>query len=176
MFESLPQPILLPVVTSGTAAPKEAASLQFYRTASTNNGFPIVVNSTTKAFLPVSAFNTQQTLLGDASFPNNNSLTLARAGTYTHTIHVYGRSAPAETGIFAIDLVKDTTATPASHGPNLLATQTITNSTSSALIINAVITSTAGENFHIRFGGGLIPTGANLNVSIMSIIWTITEN
>lgn len=168
MSEDLP----LPSVIDIAPGKKEAVLAQYYRANTSSSGITITIGSTVFGYLPVGAFNQTQSTLGMSEFPSTNSVTLNRAGSYIHNIQIYGRSANPITGIIGVDLIN---SAGNQYGSHIFSTKNWNNASANDIGITSIIKSNAGANFRLRFGGGLVGTGAAYNIQILSIIWTISE-
>lgn len=168
MSEDLP----LPRVIEFASEEKEAVLAQYFRTNTNSIGKTLTFDNATKVFLPTNVFNKTQTTLGSAIFPSGNSVTLSKTGSYVHNIYIYAHSTVPDTGIVAIDLVD---SVGVQYGSNIFATKNVNNTSTDNLILSTVIESSGGDNFRIRFGGGLAGTGASLSIQVLAVMWNIVE-
>lgn len=168
--EDLPLPT--PIQVSGNSQPKESILLKYYRTISSSTGTQVTVNSTITPLLPNGIYNSTQSSLGMSTFPNNNSVTINKSGSFAHTIVIEGYSTYPQTGIIVVDLVN---AFGVQYGTSVFTSKNVTSSTTSPLILEALIQNASGNNYRLRFGGGSATTGGNLEYNILSIDWKILE-
>lgn len=163
--ETLPLPTQ---PTGGAGGSTDTILAQFYRVAplSVNNINIPIINAATKVFLPIGAFNNTQGP-PDVTFPDNNSIQIAKAGTYLHNITIYMFSDVP--GILGVDLV-DGSNTQYSNAAFII--KDSAPSTTEPTILTASIDHTAGQIVKLRFGGA---SAGDLGItpSIWSIQWSV---
>ena len=133
-------------------------------TASLNN--INLLNSTSRNFLPVGSYNNVEGPDG-VTFPNLNSVKLAKAGTYLHTVTIYMYTEVP--GIVAIDLVNSNSI---AYNSAAFAVQNSSSTNTSPIILQSVLVHSVNDIVKIRFGGS--STGdLGITPSIWSIHWSI---
>ena len=162
----------LPIELGVTNSLKESGILQFYRSSNTTPTIPLIVNSTTTQLLPANSFNLISSTLGQILFKTGNTAIIKKTATYIHniTIHVYSNEGTV--GIVAMDIIN---AYGGTVRPNALATKNITEFSIEPLELKFVHQHTAGDEVQLRFGGGIVPGGSNLQLNFVDIQWLITE-
>lgn len=161
-----------PVVQGVTNAIKETALLQFYRNISNSTGFQLTVNSTTQQVLPINSYNIQQSELGYVSVKTGNTAVINKTATYVHTIFVNVYSTTPNSGIVAMDIINKNGN---SIRANAIASKNITPNSADVLILTAIHPHQEGDELRLRWGGGKVPGGSNLQLNIIAINWTILE-
>lgn len=145
---------------------------QFYRTNPTKlENIHIIVPSPDPAdrqLLPPNTFN--HTFASDgATFPNGNSVKFNHAGSYVHTVTIYGLS--DVNGIVAVDLINDAGL---SYNPSSFSVKNISTASTDPLILTTVLTHEVDQTARIRIGAAADAPYA-LDYSIWSITWSIKK-
>lgn len=162
-----------PITQGVTNAIKDTTLLQFYRTISNSTGFKLTVNSTTQQILPNNAYNVMQSELGYVDFKNGNTAVIKKKATYLHTVFVNVYSSSPNSGIVAMDLIyKNGNSLRA----NAIVSKNITPNSAEPLSLTTIHSHAEGDEIQLRWGGGKVPGGTNLELNIISINWTILEN
>jgi hypothetical protein len=165
--ENLPLPI-----SDGITASKESATLQYYRTVSNSTGFQLTVNSTTNQLLPINAYTLTESQLGRITFIDGKKASFVSAGTYIHNIQISVYSSAPLAGICAMDVIN---SAGVSLKPNFIMSKNITPNIADMMIMSDICDHGPGDTVELRLGGGVLPGGGNLELNILSIIWTIVE-
>jgi hypothetical protein len=162
----------LPIELGVTNTIKENGILQFFRSSNTTPPIPLIVNSTTNQLLPPNSFNLLSNTLGQILFKSGTTAIIKKTATYTHdiTIHVYSNAGTV--GIVAMDIIN---ANANTIKPNAIATKNITEFSIEPLLLRIVHQHTEDDEVQLRFGGGVIPGGGNLQLNFVDIQWLITE-
>lgn len=162
----------LPVVQGVTNSIKEAALLQFYRSISNSTGFQLTVNSTTTQLLPSDAYNVQEAELGIIEFKDGNTAVIKKTATFVHNVYISMYSTTPNVGIVAIDVID---ANGNSIRQNVIASKNITPNSAEPLVMTFIHRHTDGDELRLRWGGGKVPGGTDIELNIISIQWTIVE-
>lgn len=161
-----------PIVQGVTNAIKNSTILQYYRTESSSNGIQITVNSTTHSTLPENVFNILQSELGYIIFKNGNTAVFKKQANYVHNIIINMYSTYPKVGISAVDLIDKQGV---SLKQNAVVTKNITPNNAEVLLLSIVQKHSIGDEVQLRFGGGSVPSGGDLELNILAINWIILE-
>jgi hypothetical protein len=162
----------LPISTNVNNSIKESTLLQFHKNNTNSTGIAITVNSTTRQFLPANSYNVLNSTKGVVSFKTGNTAVFERSGIYTYNA-VITASSLVNKGILAIDVVDKLNN---SIRANAISTSNVNPNSISTLILNFVHNHNVSDEVKLRFGGGSVPGGTNLQINILSVQWVITEN
>ena len=169
--EKLPLPLFNLCFTNNIINGLNVTYLQYFRINSSDNGTKMIVNNINNAFLPDNIFNYTNTNTNN-TFPNGNSVTIANSGIYLHNIIISGFSTNPINGMFAFDIV-NTTGTIIAY--NAVSVKNITPLSTDPLILILYINHNINDNLRLRFLGGTVPDGADLELNIISINWSIIQ-
>jgi hypothetical protein len=151
---------------------KEVAMQQYYRSISNSNGIQITINSSKKEILPINSFNIQKSEHGTIIFKNGNTAIFNKLSTYIHTIVIDLYATSPNYGIVALDVINNNNVSILN---NAIISKNI-NHTTEQLYLSFIHKHNINDEVQLRFGGGKIPGGGNLQLNIISITWIIKEN
>jgi hypothetical protein len=137
---------------------------QFYRfiPIPSNNILLPIVNSASRVFLPLGTYNNTQAS-DDTTFPDLNSIQIAKSGTYLHTITIYMSSDVS--GVIAVDLVN---AMNMVYNLSAFAIKNTSTTNTAPVILQAMIAHNSNDLIKLRFGGASFG-----NLGIVANIWSI---
>ena len=161
----------LPIYTNPITY-KEISNIQFYRSNTNSTGYQLTVNSSTNQLLPINAFNVLQSETGITTFKNGNTVVIGKKSVYLHNIIIDVYSTTPKTGMVAVDIINQSNN---SLQENAFDTKGIANYIANPLHLNFTANHNIGDELRLRFGGGLVPGGADIELNILNISWIITE-
>jgi hypothetical protein len=162
----------MPVVYGVTNALKEISLMQYYRPLLSSTGVSLLVNASIFVTLPNNVYNNMESQLGHIEFKDGKTAVINKTATYIHKVFVNAYSSSPNSGIVAMDIVN---SDQDSIKANAVASKNITPNSAEPLILTAIINHKVGDEIELRFGGGKVPGGTDLELNIISISWSILE-